>query len=333
MTRLPDSGPLVSIVMTLMFTHGRALESIASWTVGQTFPRRLIELIVVSDGSDPVLEKEVQRLFSHDDILIRVQSENEMQLIDVGATRAQAPWILVTEPHVIADEQCIEKLIDYLGTTGLDGACVRTIPTDQNNWIEYVEQRMYCEDFEVWSRDGDWRKFTKRGTIIRRSAYEAVNGLDYAYLRYSEMTLAAKLHQQGFRLGFASEARITHVNTTKLRDLLDYVWEYRQQKWLHSKNNPVLAQVSASSDGCTDLLVDRTLTVCVYRALLFALNRMGTNYGTNFATTMLKAATGISLQQWFGRLLVASNFAWRTGSLDSSLPSHGALAMLVFMHS
>lgn len=291
-------APAVSIVMTLMFTHGRALESIESWMARQTFPRQYMELIVVSNGADPALEEAVRSTLSDADRLLRVDSENEMELYDFGARQARAPWILFTEPHVCADAKCLARLWQYLEETGLDGACVRTLPADEAQWVARVEERMYREDAAIWTREGDWRKFTKRGFILRRTAYEAVGGLDYQYLRFAELAIAAKLHAQGFRLGFASEALVTHVNSTKLHELLDYVWEYRQQAQVFEENHPGLIPGGRNfGDRLADPMVAQTMARCARSTLRFALERLRTRPGRSLARTMLAT----TLQGWLER--------------------------------
>lgn len=181
---LDERLPVVTVVMTLMFNHGRAVEAITGWTLKQTLPRQRIELIVVSDGADAALESHVAELLGPADRLLRIPSDNEMHLYDLGARSAHAPWLLFTESHVIPAEDCLARLLDYVARTGFDGACVRTLPGRQKHWVSEVEERMYLEDAAIWTQPHDWRKFTKRGVIIRRSAYEAVGGLDHVFRRF-----------------------------------------------------------------------------------------------------------------------------------------------------
>src|SRR5262249_17326992 len=157
-------------------------------------------------------------------------SVNEMELYDFGARQARAPWLLFTEPHVIADAHCLAALVRDVEERHWDGACVRTLPGSQRQWVARIEARMYLEDAATWTQEGDWRKFTKRGVLLRRTAYEAVGGLDHRYLRFAETVIAARLHAHGFRLGYVPEAVVTHYNSTDLSELLDYVWEYRRQE-------------------------------------------------------------------------------------------------------
>jgi hypothetical protein len=292
--------------MTLMYPRGRALESIASWTTYQTLPRERIELIVVGNGSSPKLEETLRAKLSSRDHLLRVVSGNEMELYDFGARRAQAPWILFTEPHVIADANCLVALLQYLKDRRLDGACVRTLATTERQWVAQLEARMYLEDAASWTQEGDWRKFTKRGFMLRRTAYEAVGGLDWRYQRFAETAIATKLHAQGFRLGYAPEAVITHYNSTTLAELLEYVWEYRQQACAFAEDHPRLSAAGALpgcdrdlGDGCFDPRIAKAALRCIGSTFRAALRRCGTRSGRSLGWTMLRAGW----LTWLGGLL------------------------------
>src|SRR5581483_10807429 len=297
------NGLSVSIVMTLSLTRGKARESIESWTTRQNFPRERIELIVVSNGADPSLEDSVRAKLSDQDRLLLLDSKNEMELYDFGARACRAPWILFTEAHVFATRDCLARLWQYLEETGLDGACVRTLPTHEHQWVARVEARMYLEDAAIWTREGDWRKFTKRGFIVRRAAYEAVGRLDYQYLWFAEMAIAARLHAGGFRLGFAPEATVIHDNTAELTELLDYAWEYRRQACAFEEDHPGLIPGGNDfRDSLTDPLVMKTMVKCARNTFRSALGRLGTSGGRLLAWTMLTAGFQGWLEHRLGRL-------------------------------
>jgi len=289
--------------MTLSLTRGKARESIESWTTRQNFPRERIELIVVSNGADPSLEDSVRAKLSDQDRLLLLDSKNEMELYDFGARACRAPWILFTEAHVFATRDCLARLWQYLEETGLDGACVRTLPTHEHQWVARVEARMYLEDAAIWTREGDWRKFTKRGFIVRRAAYEAVGRLDYQYLWFAEMAIAARLHAGGFRLGFAPEATVIHDNTAELTELLDYAWEYRRQACAFEEDHPGLIPGGNDfRDSLTDPLVMKTMVKCARNTFRSALGRLGTSGGRLLAWTMLTAGFQGWLEHRLGRL-------------------------------
>jgi hypothetical protein len=294
---------MVSVITTLLFPRARPLDCLLSWTQGQWFSHDQIELIVVANGRRRTLEEEVIGILRAQDRMVRVDSQNEMALYDAGARAASGSWLLFTEPHCMADGHCIRALTDYVIAGGLAGACVRTIPAEEPCRVACMEARMYLEDASVWTQGNDWRKFTKRGFLLRRSAYEDVGGFEASHLRFGEITIAAKLHRQGYRLGFAPEATITHYNSTTLSELLGYVWEYRRIERRVSQTLPELFEDPNRSEGDAELVQsgrDLMFRHCALPLLkepfLFALRRIG-RPGSRLMAGRL---AGLGLQLSFG---------------------------------
>jgi hypothetical protein len=167
---------------------------------------------------------------------------------------------------------------------------------------------MYQDDAATWTQDGDWRKFTKRGFMLRRAAYEAVGGLEHRYLRFAETAIAARLHAHGYRLGYAPEAVVTHYNSKDLSELLDYVWEYRQQECAFAEEHPGLIAgqgLPGWGGAALNLLPNSSLPRTALRSAAHtfraALRRFGTRPGRALAWTMLC----VGCRSWFAR-----HFGW-----------------------
>jgi hypothetical protein len=235
-TATPD--PLVSVVFTLMFPRGQVLTCIESWGNQQTLPREQIEIIITGNGSDPKLEQQVKQALGARDQILHLATDNEAAMYAHSARHARGTWLLFTEAHVIAAPDTIEKLLNDVQARGLDGSCVRTLPSTDTQWAQRIEARMYEDDFKILSDERDWRKFTKRGFLLRRSAYEAVGGLDAQYHRYSVIPVGARLRDGGFHLGHTSDAVVTHHNAQDLEETFDYAKEYRRNEQLHLRNHP-----------------------------------------------------------------------------------------------
>lgn len=228
----------VTVVTTLMFPRGQALRALASWSDDQDLGRDNIQLVVATNRADPEIERRVADQMRPGDRLLEVATDNEMELYDVAARAARGRWLMFTEPHVFADRDCLSQLLRHVRANELAGACVRTRPTRDSNWVARLESRLYLDDADTWTRDEDWRKFTKRGVLLSRQAYFESGGLEYAYLRFAEMALAARLRDRGLRLGYAEEAVVTHLNSTELRELTDYVREYQHQACRFARDFP-----------------------------------------------------------------------------------------------
>jgi hypothetical protein len=236
--------PLVSVVTTLAFPRRRPVDCLRSWTSGQRFDGE-VELVVVSDARRPRLERRVQAALRPGDRLVRLPGADEIAQYELGARVARGDWLLFTEPHVEALPDCLAELFDHVRREDLAGACVRTLPQHDASRVARMESRMYHQDPAGWTRDGDWRTFTKRGVLVAREAYLDAGGVDPARQRFAETALAQRLRELGHRVGYAPRAGIRHQNSTHLAELLAYVWEYRRQ-------GQAEAHVPALVDACAD---------------------------------------------------------------------------------
>jgi hypothetical protein len=222
--------PAVSVITTLEVPRARPLDCLASWTSGQVGLDVTTELIVVVTGRRPSLEREAATMLRPGDRLLRVASDNEMALYDAGARAACGTWLLFTEPHVEASPECIAALLGHTTRHCLAGACARTLPQVDHSRVARMEARMYLDDAAGWTQPGNWRTFTKRGVLVSREAYLDAGGLDGSRLRFAETALAERLHERGHAVGYAAAATIRHQNSTDLRELLAYAWEYRREE-------------------------------------------------------------------------------------------------------
>lgn len=229
MKTLPG-GIDLSVVVTLMDSRGQVEECLSSWTRDQTLARERYEVIVVASGREPEIEAVARGLLTADDRLLRFEAANELALHDFGAQRARGQWLFFTEAHCQADPNCLAALLAYLELHAghYAGACIRTTSDGSADPIARLEERWYQEGFAAWSQAEDWRKFTIRGTAVRREAYAKVGGFKSEYGCFAEVLLAAELDAGGYRLGYAAAASIKHYNSTRIGELLAYVREYRE---------------------------------------------------------------------------------------------------------
>lgn len=258
----------VSVVTTLMFPRGQALRSLASWTAQQSIGGDAIQLVIATNGADRELERAVAATLRAGDRLVELATDNEMEMYDAAARSAGGRWLLFTEPHVIARPDCIANLLRRCRDGGFAGACVRTVPAGEANWVAHLESRMYRDDADTWSSDDDWRKFTKRGVMLSRQAYFAAGGLEHRYRRFAEMAIAARLRDRGLRLGYAADAEITHFNSTELSELTEYVREFQREACAFARDFPevVAGAPAAPRLGDVQRLAGERLR-CVWTAL------------------------------------------------------------------
>jgi predicted dehydrogenase len=221
----PVGGPDISVILVLPDHRGYAERAVASWLEEQTLPGDRYELVVVSDGAEPALEARVERALRPGDRLLRQPGAHEIVLYDTGARAARAPMLLFTEPHCLAEPECLEELVRYLARTRYDGACLRSVGITSSEPAR-LEELYFEQGFRECSREGHWCKAILRGFAVRREAYLAVGGFEGEWGRFSEFALAIALHRRGHRLGYAVGASVRHVYTNTLRALTPPVLDF-----------------------------------------------------------------------------------------------------------
>jgi hypothetical protein len=223
---LPD----LSVVLTLFDHEGHAAECVRSWARGQDLPRERYEVVAVSNGEEPEIDRLVGEILTPGDKLLTVPASQELELHDHGARAARSRWLLFTEAHTVAEPDCLSSLLDYLSANEpqIAGACIRSYGPGSANQIARCEERWYADGFREWSRDGDWRKVTIRGFAVLRDAYLEAGGFEHRFGCFAETALAANLAERGHRLGCALDAAVKHYDQTTIAPLLRYVREYRE---------------------------------------------------------------------------------------------------------
>ena len=230
--------PEVSVIVALPDHRGLAIECVESWVREQTYPRECFEVIVVTDGSDPGLDTSVKELLGPEDQMICHETTNELLLYDVGARQARGKLLFITEPHCIAERECLEELVKFFLAHSYDGACCRSIGICANPMAR-MEERFFESGFRTFSREGDWRKVLLRGFAIYRDVYLQAGGFEHGFNRFGEWALAAKLHSQGRRLGYAAGATVRHLYTNNFRELVPPVKDFARGECAYRASSPV----------------------------------------------------------------------------------------------
>lgn len=106
-------APVFSVVIPLYDWRDRPLECIRTWTHNQSFARHRYEVVVVGNGVNPALEKQVAELLPPQDRLLHVDVPNEIELYNQGAKAARGGLLVFTENHCMATGDCLERLAGW----------------------------------------------------------------------------------------------------------------------------------------------------------------------------------------------------------------------------
>jgi len=229
--------PCVSVILPMRDHRGFGVDAVTSWANAQTSDPQMFEIIVILDDTVKPLEHALQALLRPQDRLIAVPASDEIAQYDLGARQARGEYLFFTEPHCLAAPNAVTEIIAYFQTHTDDGFCAQSLPICRNR-IADMEFRMFEEGWNTWSQEGHWCKVIIRGFGIRRSAYLASGGFDVRYGRFAEWLLAATLHVQGYRLGYAPHIIIQHAYGERLQLFDVFIREFTEGECLLRMERP-----------------------------------------------------------------------------------------------
>jgi hypothetical protein len=208
----------LSVVIPLDDARGDAIEHLRTWTHGQTLERDRYQLVLVSDGEDPAGDRMIAELLQPQDDLTTLPGAGVVDLWHEGVRRSECEWLLISENHVEADPETLERaLAGIREEPELDAASIEhahLIPTP----IGELGARWFDEVYDEWYSPGAWRRLNLAGYVIRREAYESAGGLVTSVGLFAAPLLSARLAEGGARLGHLPDVRIHHVQVSEISE-------------------------------------------------------------------------------------------------------------------
>ena len=107
-------SPSLSVVIPLVHARGDVVENVGTWTERQSLERERFQVVVAADGAAPEVERRIAGLLAPHDVLARSPGAGYMALYNLGAERAGADWLVLTEAHVLADPGCLAAVVAEL---------------------------------------------------------------------------------------------------------------------------------------------------------------------------------------------------------------------------
>ena len=235
---MPTTHPVVSVIVPLVHHMGQALESVTRWTRQRGYPRDCIEILVVSDGAEPGLDRRIQAVLGAQDRILRHTSVWERERLDYGARQARGELLVFTEPHVLAEPDFLHEMVTYLRSSGHAGACCQTLGR-YDNAIGRQAHLEFVKLFRVWTTaPGNAGKALMHGFTIDRRAYLAVGGYPHQYQGFADAPLTMRLEQHGYSLGYAPRAKVCHVFFRHLGEHLARVRDYTVGQLAYRRDYP-----------------------------------------------------------------------------------------------
>ncbi|MFL5867691.1 MAG: hypothetical protein ACJ766_11405 [Thermoleophilaceae bacterium] len=216
----------LSVIVPLIDPRGDAVDHLRTWTHGQTLPRDRYQMVLVADGRHPEAERAVAELLEPHDTITHARDVDGRDnfyegagLYDAGAAAAAAPWLVLTENHCEADPNCLAAAAAAIDADPEVDAFTFDHGHMCANEVARMSARWFREVYAEWDKkQGGWTRLNAVGCAIERKAYLDAGGMPAPYGLFSVVLLAARLYEQGRKVGHADGALVHHQHEERMRD-------------------------------------------------------------------------------------------------------------------
>jgi hypothetical protein len=214
-----DSSALdFSVIVPLVDGRGEELDCLRSWTHDQTYPRDRFQVVLVSAGADAEFDRQAATLLQSQDVLT-IGSGSMHDLYEEGGRVGRGATLFFTELHCKGDPHCLSGLREWFDAhSHAVGACARS-RHHNTNYLGLCEEAVFDAHVAEVAQNAHWRCVLPRGFAIRRSIYEELGGYEGNLGVFADLMLSARLHRQGYEVGLADNAWVTHRNTDSWKEL------------------------------------------------------------------------------------------------------------------
>jgi mycofactocin glycosyltransferase len=216
-----------NLLLSVVIPHGcidRSIIQCVSSVSTQSLKRENYEIIVVLDGLLPDLKtlRELSRLGCK---VIQQEKAGVCTTRNNGIVAAESELIVLIDDDCIADERLLEEYyIYFLNNKNIVGAGGIVLPMEGTNAIaKYAEYRKLLskpvmksnEVLTIITANGAFRK----NTLIKVGLFETRLDSYFGSCGGDDVDLSFKLKEAGYKLGFCSEAIVSHKHREKLSAL------------------------------------------------------------------------------------------------------------------
>lgn len=207
-----DREAALTVVYPLFDPRGRAAERVRAWTCGQTLERSRYRVVVVTDGSKPEDEREIEQLLGPDDEIVRFPSSVDAALWNAGAAQASTPWLVLAEGHCTADPECLAAVARWIEANPQSRVGNLVIGHPRGYHLAELSDRWFGIIQSSWRDPATWPRVHRAGFAVRAEVFAAVGGFDARLRLFAAPMLSAQLHQRDIAIDSIPEARVVHVD-------------------------------------------------------------------------------------------------------------------------
>jgi hypothetical protein len=307
-----STTPEVSVVIPLTDARGDSVEHLRTWTHEQTHPRDRYQIVIVSDGEQPEVDREVVALLAPHDRFEAAGGASLIELWSRAAEIAAADWLLFTENHVQGEPNCIENAIAGItASPDLEAASLEHGHIAPDTLGE-LGARWFDDVYREWFQPGSWTRLNLAGFVLRRDALRSAGGLEARYGLFAAPLLSARLDERGAHVGHLLEARILHIQCDEIGEHHEFSADYAMGE--SEARTTLPPQFAEHYFGYQSLIWNRCAleprsarrsVLLLARELVRSLSRRGADFRwilRSLAAHLPEATAGIRPRLWHARL-------------------------------
>ena len=229
------SGLRFTVIIPLEFHRDQAEECLRRWTREQAYARSRYEILAVACRYSLSQEAfaDLRAQLGPDDRLLLYDAPHDMALCAQAAGEAQGEVLLFTESHCLPEPNVLALADEVLQThpdwAGFSGSTTRII----RNRLSVVEADMYEADTRDGMEQHSWRKVLDACFVVRVEHYHAAGGFRPELGHFAEWHLAARLHQQGYAIGYAPEVQVWHYYPGDIPALIEFSTDFTRGEMMY----------------------------------------------------------------------------------------------------
>lgn len=204
------------MILPLADHRGFARAGMEGWA-GQTLAADRFEVVAVTPGSDPRLDRQVRRLLRPRDRLLLVPRAAEIELYQAGAEAAAGDVLLFTESHCVPEPDAAEAVSRFFSASDTAAGSLRSVHIPRGR-LARLEELLGQHEEARRTAAGRWADVSLRGFAMRTDLFRRL-GFRLELERFAETALALELERGGWRIQDIPDAVVNHADCAFVREL------------------------------------------------------------------------------------------------------------------
>jgi GT2 family glycosyltransferase len=204
--------PRFSVVIVSYNTAALLADCLASLEGQQGL---ICEVVVVDNASADDSVALVEQRFPAVRLIAGAENIGFGRANNLAAAHCSGEFLFLLNPDTRIAPGCIQALLDYMEAHPEIGMAGAATFNDDGSPQPTVQSTYPCHHYAkdaFAALPGDIAWLLGSGLVVRRQAWEQVRGFDPDYFLYGEdVDLGLRIRKAGWPLGYAAEARITHI--------------------------------------------------------------------------------------------------------------------------